>query len=74
MVGGLHIERNDGRHPSLTNNEVGRPAELLDSLQHTTGKEDGTLTIVGVFIAAFVHGHLALGEIVFVVNEVYLYS
>ena len=52
--------------------DVGHPAQLLDSLQHAAGKEYGTLTVVGIVVAGLVLGHLTLGEVVIVVDEVHL--
>ena len=73
MVGGLDIERHNTAHPSLTEDDIRYPTELLDSLQYATGKEDGTLTIVGIIFTILILLHQTLAEVVVVVDEVDLY-
>ena len=50
--------------------DVGHPTQFLNGLKHTTGKEDGTLTVVGIVIAIGILCHLALGEVVVIVDEI----
>ena len=73
MIGRLDVERHNGTHPTLTVDDVGHPTEFFHGLQYTTGKEDGSFTIVRIVYALFVFFHLALVEIVVIVDEIDLY-
>ena len=48
--------------------------KFLYGLKHTSCKENGSLSIVFIFLSVFIVSHQALGEIVVVINEIYLYS
>ena len=50
------------------------PAKLLHCLQHTAGIENGTFVIVGIFVSFLISYHLAVKEIVIVVDEVHLHA
>ena len=55
-------------------NNIRRPTQFLHRLEHAACKENCTLAIVFIFVSVLVYSHLAVGEIIIIINEINLYA
>ena len=74
MVTFFEIQRNQVADPTLTMDDIGRPTQFLDRLQHAAGKENRTLGVVGEGFSLGIGQRSLAVEVVLVGDEIHLHT
>ena len=73
-IGCLYVEGHNAAHPTLTVDDIGNPAQLLNRFEHTTCKEYSAFAIIFILNTCLIALNESLYEVIIVIDEIYLYA